>query len=535
MTIHISHSTRSVVARFDDRFPALLPHGARFTWNNGDWFGVHHGEEETRMLRNLGLPVPSPIESHYAFPSADGKRPFQKQLLTSASMVMHPFSFVLNGMGTGKTKSCIWAFDWLKTNGLASKMLVVAPLSTLDFTWAREIFRTLPHLVVRVLTGEAKRRKKLLAEKGVDIYIVNHDGVKVLQKELMQRLDIDVICFDEASAYRNARAERSKIARKLTLRRKYVWGMTGSPTPRDPTDAFGLAHLITPGTAPRSWVQFRHETMVQVSQFRWVARKDAAETVAKVLQPAVRYSLDEFVELPAVIERTIEVPMGDKQKQVYDALRDHAAALLKEGTITAANGGVVFTKMLQASIGWVYGDIDRKIHELDNNARMKALMDIIDGTIDDLRPDAKVIIFSPFKSATAGIGDRLKLEGIEFATVTGDTPHGERSKIFAEFQGGERLRVLNAHPECMSHGLTLTAADTIIWFGPTTKLETFEQANARIRRVGQTRKQQIIKMVSTPAERMVYRRLADKSELQTNILDLLAEITGNGDRGDDGK
>ena len=526
MTIHISHSTRSVAAPFDPRFPAIFPHGARFTWNNGDWYAIPHGEDETRMLRNLDLPVPSPIEAYYAFPSADGKRPFAKQLLTSASMVMNPFSFVLNGMGTGKTKSCIWAFDYLQSVGRAHRMLVVAPLSTLDFTWAREIQRTLPHKVVKVLHGTAEKRRKLLSEKA-DIYIVNHDGVKVLFKELMQRLDIDVICFDEASAYRSARAERSKLARKLTINRKFVWGMTGSPTPRDPTDAFGLAHLVTPRTAPRSWVQFRQETMVQVSQFRWVARKDAAQTVSKVLQPAVRFSLDEIVELPPVIERVIEVPIGVKQRAVYDSLRDHAAALLKEGTITAANGGVVFTKMLQASLGWVYGDgTERKVHALDNGGRLDALIDIIDSA------EQKVIVFSPFKSATAGISERLKGEGIEFDEVTGDTPHGERTRIFNEFQGGERLRVLNAHPECMSHGLTLTAADTIVWFGPVTKLETFEQANARIRRVGQAHKQQIIKLVGTPAERMVYRRLADKSELQENILDLLAEITGNGQYGD---
>lgn len=526
MTIHLSTQTRSVAAPFDPRFPAIFPHGVRFTWDNGDWYAIPHGEDETRMLRNLDLPVPSPIEAYYSFPSADGKRPFAKQLLTSASMVMNPFSFVLNSMGTGKTKSAIWAFDYLRSIGRAHRMLVVAPLSTLDFTWAREIQRTLPHLVVRVLHGTAEKRRKLLAEQA-DVYIVNHDGVKVLFKELMLRHDIDVICFDEASAYRSARAERSKLAKRLAVGRAFVWGMTGSPTPRDPTDAFGLALLITPKTAPRSWVQFRQETMVQVSQFRWVARKDAAATVSRVLQPAVRFSLDEIVELPAVIERVIEVPVGARQKAVYDSLRDHAAALLKEGTITAANGGVVFTKMLQASIGWVYGDgADRKIHVLDNKARLDALIDIIDSA------EQKVIVFSPFKSATAGISERLKAEGIDYEEVTGDTPHGERTRIFSEFQGGERLRVLNAHPECMSHGLTLTAADTIIWFGPVTKLETFEQANARIRRVGQHHKQQIIKMVSTPAERMVYRRLADKHELQENILDLLAEITGNGQYGD---
>lgn len=528
MTIHISHQTRSVVIPFHDAFPALFPHGTRFTWNKADLYAVPHGRDETIALRNMHYPVPAPIVEHYDFPSMDKKRPFGKQVLTAASMTMNPFSYVLNGMGTGKTKAAIWSFDYLQREGLANRMLVVAPLSTLDFTWAREIFNTLPHMRVVVLTGTAARRKKLLAEPA-DIYIINHDGIKVLAKELLQRLDIDVICYDEAAAYRNSRAERSKMARKLTKGRKYVWAMTGSPTPSAPTDAFGLAHLVTPATAPRSFVHFRNDTMVQVSQFKWVPRKDAHETVAQVLQPAVRFSLDEIVELPPLIEREIVVPIGKRQKAVYDAMRDHAAALLKDGTITAANGGVVFSKMLQASVGWVYGEGEKArqifpmYEEHETNPRIAALLDIIESA------ERKVIVFSPFKSATRGISEALKKAGVDFAEVTGDTPQGERTKIFSAFQAGEKYRVLNAHPECMSHGLTLTAADTIVWFGPVTKLETYEQANARITRVGQAHKQQVIKLVGTPVERMVYQRLANKHELQENILDLLAELTGGGE------
>ena len=120
----------------------------------------------------------------------------------------------------------------------------------------------------------------------------------------------------------------------------------------------------TPETAPRSFVQFRHETMLQVSQFKWVPRKDAAETVSRVLQPAVRFSLDEIVELPPLIDREIIVPVGNRQKKIYDGLRDYAAVQLKDGTITAANGGVVFSKMLQASCGWVYGEGDKSRQDL---------------------------------------------------------------------------------------------------------------------------------------------------------------------------
>jgi len=517
--LHLSPSTQQIVAPFSDQLHALFPDAPLIDYEDQDLIVLPHGIDETRLLRNLGYSdLPSPIEAHYAFPSADGKRPFKKQLLTSVSMVMHPRSFVLNGMGTGKTKAAIWSYDYLRSTGRADKMLVICPLSTTRFTWEREIFNTIPQLRVKVLTGSAERRHKLLADDA-DIYIVNHDGEKVVHAAIMARPDIDVICFDEAAAYRNARAERSKFARQLSRSRKYVWGMTGSPTPSGPTDAFGLAALIVPDTAPRSFTHFRDDTMIRVGQWKWVAKRAAADIVARVLSPAVRFTLDEIVELPPVVEREIQIEMGSRQTATYNMLKDHAAALLKEGTITAVNGGVVYSKLLQTSIGWVYGD-DGETYELDNQDRIDALMDIIESA------ENKLIVFSPFISAMEGIAKSLKKAKIDFATISGKTPNGERAEVFQAFQHTDKYKVINAHPECMSHGLTLTAADTIVWFGPTLKLETYEQANARITRVGQMHKQQIIKLVSSEAEKMAYARLALKQDLQTNVLDIIAELAG---------
>lgn len=524
--IHVSHLTKSLVVSFDARIAALFPHGQRFEFEGEQLILVPHGVDETQLLRNLGYAgVPSPIEEHYEFPSADGKRPFSKQVLTSASMTMYRRSFVLNGMGTGKTKACIWAFDYLKRVGRAKRMLVVCPLSTMRFTWEREIFNTIPTLKVEVLSGSADRRRRHLANDA-DIYIINHDGIKTLFRELKNRFgDINVICFDEVAAFRNSKADRSKAAQKLAEFRTFVWGMTGSPTPTSPTDAFGLAKLIVPDTAPHSFTHFRQETMLNINQFKWVPKRGAAEVVAKTLTPAVRFTLEDIVELPPVIDREIQIEMGERQKKTYAMLKEHAAAMLREGTITAVNGGVLFSKLLQTSIGWVYGD-DGKTYELDNHNRINALLDIVRGGIDVLRPEGKIIVFSPFISATSGISLELKKAKIDYAEVTGSTSPGERGDIFQAFQHTEKYRVLNAHPDCMSHGLTLTAADTIVWFGPTTKLETFTQANARITRVGQTRKQQIIRLTASPVERATYARLQQRQDLQSSVLDIIAEVTG---------
>lgn len=520
--IRISHRTQSLAIQYDERIVALFPHAQQLMFEGERLIIVPHGIDETRLLRNFDMPVPSPITEHYDFYSADGKRPFREQVITCELMTMNQHGYVLNDMGTGKTKAAIWSFDFLKSIGKAKRMLVVAPLSTLQFTWQREIMNTIPNLRVSIVTGSAERRLRKLNED-VDIYIINHDGVGVVIKELVKRFDINVVCLDEVSAYRN-RNRRSKIAMALARGRDYVWGMTGSPTPRAPTDAYGLAQVVTPETAPRSFVGFRMETMTQVNQFKWVPRKDAAEKVAAILQPAVRFQLDDIMELPPLYEREITVPMGLRQKKAYQVLKANAAVMLKEGTVTAANGGVLYTKMLQTAIGWVYGD-GKKTIQLDNIDRINTLLEIIEDTIDSTNDSRKAIVFSPFISSTQGISAVLQREHIPFATVTGDTPASERSKIFTAFQGRGGPVVLNAHPECMSHGLTLTAADTIVWFGPVTKLESYEQANARIRRVGQTRKQQVIKLVSSDAERLAYRRLAQRANLQDNILDLLAELT----------
>ena len=105
--ILISHQTRSVVAPYEPRIGALFPQGVRLTWQGGDMIALPHGIDETKLLRNLGLPIPAPIVEHYDFPSSDGKRPFAKQVLTSAAMTMNPQFYCLNGMGTGKTKAAL--------------------------------------------------------------------------------------------------------------------------------------------------------------------------------------------------------------------------------------------------------------------------------------------------------------------------------------------------------------------------------------------------------------------------------------------
>lgn len=481
-----------------------------------------HAPTETFILRKLGFDVPAPILTHYDWPHPPGKPPFDVQRKTCALLTMNQRAYVLNGMGTGKTKAALWAWDYLRGNTIAKKMLVLAPLSTLNFTWGREVFETLPHRKYVVLHGTKEQRLARLKDPEAEILILNHDGIKVLEGELLALAaagEIDTLVVDELAVFRNGTSARTKVARKLAAKMKWVWGMTGSPIPNSPIDVWGQASIVTPNTVPKRQTWFRDELMTQIAgTFKWLPKPDAVDKAYAALQPAVRFTLDDVVELPECVERTIDVELGRKQADVYKALSKHCFAAVQSKEITAANAGAALMKLLQISTGWVYTR-DRDVVPLDNDKRIQALIDGINST------DRKVLVFVPFKHALAGISEALTKEDIEHACVDGDTPPGRRAEIFNLFQNTTKYRVLAAHPQCVAHGITLTAADTVIWFAPTASLEIYDQANHRIRRVGQRHKQQVLHLQSTPVERRLYMLLQTKQKVQHQLLDLFEIAT----------
>ena len=494
----------------------LFPSVPVVTFKGNDLILLPHDYPVTRLLRNMGMPVPAPIITQYDW---EGGKPFEVQKATAAMLTTNQRAYVLNGMGTGKTKAALWSWKFLNKTGEANKALVVAPLSTLHFVWAREIIATISDMKVHVLHGSREKRLKLLDDTSADIYLINHDGLSIIAEALKKRKDIDTLILDELAAYRNGGADRTKITRKVASRFKWVWGMTGSPTPNAPTDAWGQCSIVTPATTPEYYRHFRDAVMSKVTNFKYVPKREAVDIVHALMQPAVRFTLDDVVELPDLVERQVDVDLGKEQKRIYTALEQNASVGVAGGTITAVHAGAVLIKLLQVSCGWVYRE-DRSVVALDNKARLEALVEFIEAATH------KVIVFVPFKHALAGIEKHLATTKLDVAPpISGDTSAGERSRIFGVFQNTDKYRVIIAHPQCMSHGVTLTAADTIIWFSPTSDLEIFDQANARIRRYGQRHKQQIIMFQTTKVEQHLYRRLRAKQKTQNLLLELFASNT----------
>jgi SNF2 family DNA or RNA helicase len=516
--VHVSEKFKIVAVPADPAVRNLFLDAKEVTLGGKQHLLIDHKPTETYMLRKLGYEVPAPILMHYDWA---GGTPFEVQKKTCAMLTSNPRAFVLNGLGTGKTKAALWGWDYLNKAGLAKKLLVCAPLSTINFTWIKEAFDTVPQRQIVSLhhSSKATRLKRLASD--ADIFVINHDGLKVIYDDVMKMVasgEIDALVLDELAVYRNGGSARTKMTRKLAHACKIVWGMTGSPIPTSPTDAWAQATIVQPGNVPKYFNRFRDDLMHKVSTFKYVPKPDAVEKAFKALQPSVRYTLDDIMELPEAIERFTDVDMGKEQARIYKSMADKCFAAVQNHEITAANAGAVMMKLLQVATGWVYTS-EGKTVPLDNDKRITALIDAIAGT------DRKVLVFVPFKHALKGISEAMTKEGIEHAVVSGDTPSMKRSAIFAAFQNTDKYKVIAAHPQCLAHGVTLTAADTIIWFAPVTSLEIYEQANGRIRRVGQKHKQLYIHLQSTPVEKRIYKLLQNKQGVQNKLLELFEEAS----------
>ena len=480
---------------------------------------VPHRPDETRVLRNLGYDVPDPMPIHYDWPKANGRyNPFEAQRVTASFLTMHSRAYCLNSMGTGKTNAALWAYDYLRRVKQVNKMLVVCPLSTMERTWGDGVFATFPHLDFAVLHGTRERRLKLL-NTDVHIYIINIDGVRTIEKELAKRHDIDLIVLDELAMARNSGTERWKTLNAICNKQgnRRVWGMTGSPTPNAPTDAWAQCRLVTPDNpmVPKYFNRFRDMVMRQITQFKWVPRNEANDVIHKMMQPAIRFSLDDCTDLPEQTFITRDVEMTPDQKKAYKEMLSKLSVEMAGGQILAVNEAVKANKLIQIACGVAYSTDGSEVL-IDNKPRIEALKELIEES------EGKVIVFVPLTGALEYVASELRKDwSVEI--VHGGTSKTERDDIFGRFQKSDEPQVLVANAQTMSHGLTLTAATTVVWYAPVHSNETYDQACARVRRPGQTRTTVIAHIAGSDIERKVYKRLSEKQSMQGVLLEMMKE------------
>lgn len=475
---------------------------------------VPHTIRNSRILNSMGYKIPSPIYYYYHWPNGAGHKPYQAQLETAAFVTQYRNSFILNQMGTGKTLAAGWAADFLIQEGDINKILIVTPLSTINRVWGDMFWLDFPHRRFQILYGTKDKRLKNLKEDA-DFYIINPDGVKVIHDELLKRTDINHIIVDEIAEYRVAKTGKFKALKQLVDQGRTIWGLTGTPTPNDPTDAWAQCRLVCPENVPRYFNRFRMDTMFQISQFKWRPKPEALDIVKQAMQPAIRFKRDECFDLPEATFIDLEVELSDEQKKAYKEMSKALYSEFEQNEITAANEGVKMSKLIQIAGGVVYSNEGKPLF-LNANKRLEVLCDVI------RQAGQKIIVFVPFTEMTKMVATAIEKHWT-VSIVDGSVSASKRDKIFSDFQHTEAPHVLVAHPKCMAHGLTLTAASTIVWYAAYANTADYLQANARIRRGGQKHNQLYVHLQGTEVERRVYKKIRDNESLQGTLLEMFTQ------------
>jgi SNF2 family DNA or RNA helicase len=478
---------------------------------------VKHTIDSAKLLKNIGIDVPSPILTNYSWP---GKyKPFAHQKVMAEFLTMHRRAFNLSEMGVGKSAAALWAADCLMKHGKVRRALILSPLSTLERVWKNDIFDVLMHRKAVVVHGSRDKRMAALSTD-VDFYILNHDGLGIqeIADHIRRRPDIDLVIVDEASMFRNHATRKYKSLKSMLRDDMRLWLLTGTPCPNAPTDAWALTRLISPSKVPQFFGSFKRMTMAQVSQFKWVPRPDAFGIAYDAMQPAVRYKKAECLDLPPVMTADRAVELTPEQKQAFKAMQTLMQAEAKEQQITAVNAADKINKLRQILCGAVKNPQTEQYVTLPHAPRVQTLLEAIQSA------SAKVLVIVPFKGIIQSLAKELEPH-YSCAIINGDVSPRQRDRIILDFKTQVDPHVLLCHPKVMAHGLNLTEADTLIFYAPIYSNDEYQQVIERFNRTGQKRKMTIVRLGGHAIEWEIYKMVDDKKMTQDNILNLYKAIT----------
>jgi SNF2 family DNA or RNA helicase len=479
---------------------------------------VYWGLDEARVLKNLGVKdVPSPITRRYNWP---GKyTPMAHQIETAAFLTMHKKAFVFSEPGTGKTLSALWAADYLMQRGDVRRCLILCPLSIMQSAWLGDLNNSIIHRSAVIAHHAQASRRIEMVQQDYEFVIANYDGLNLIADEIANDGRFDLIIVDEANAYKTMTTKRWKALKSIVGPNTHLWMMTGTPASQSPADAYGLARLVNPDGVPKFFTGWRDKVMNKVTQFKWVPKASAAEDVHEALQPAIRYTKEQCLDLPPVLTMTREVPLTPQQAKYYNLLKERMMVQAAGETITAVNAAAGVSKLLQISCGAAYTD-DKEVIEFDAAPRLAVLEEIMEET------SRKVIIFALFRSTIDTIHTHLLKRNISAEVIHGDVPPSKRADIIRRFQHEKDPRVLVMQPQATAHGITLTAADTVVFFGPLMSVEQYIQCIARADRKGQdSDKVTVIHIQGSPIEKRMFKALEGKVADNTLLTEMFnAEI-----------
>lgn len=524
-----------------------------------DWAsGVALGKKILTGIRGAvdGVQLP-------ALPGLDGEwieslYPHQVADAVFAAEAKH--ALIMNGTGTGKTRSALAALKVIEAKGGEPfPAVIAAPLSMLR-TWEIEILDCFPDATVSIATGTPAKTRKAL-EPGADFYIICWDSlrrysrlaafssVKLTDSEKqdheLNHLGLRTFIGDEIHRTKQPKSKRTRAAWYLAHQCQYRIGLTGTPMQDTPMDLYGMLHLIDPVEYPTKTAFM--ERYLNYSWNTWGGididglRDDRVDEWEQNFNTRTRRVTKEMVLdfLPPKIEAIRWVDLPPKHRKMYDELsKTYVTQLSDSSVLTVENQLVLAGRLVQ--IANATGEIETYEVERDGETIVKEkfvmsdespkidafLSDYEDGDFDG----ESVVVFSDSYQLLARLAEKLVKKEIPYVEISGKVTGEDRTLAMKAFQAGEV-------PICLltragGEGITLTTASTMVRLARSWSLTVHQQVEDRVHRIG-SEQHEFIRYVDYITANTIevgqFDRLADKESRTGEVLkdgELLAMLSG---------
>lgn len=447
---------------------------------------------------------------------------------------MHPMNnkgfALLFEMGCGKTLTAIAIAGAAYKKGAITKLLVIAPTSVVA-VWPKELdeYADFP-VTCRTLLGDKKQRLKAINDlkryryPKLRVAVINYestwrDGIF----EALQDFDADMIICDESQRIKTHDTEQSKAIHKLGDAAKYKLILSGTPVQNNAIDIFSQYRFLDRTVFGDSFYAFRgkYAIMGGFNKKQIVAYRDLDTLIKKEHSIAFRITKEEAIDLPEQTFETRHIQMTTKERQLYDSIRrDSYAELENGGQITATT---VLTKLLrlqQLTGGFLVSD-DAEKPEQVSKAKLNALQDIIEDYVVD--GGKKLVIFARFISevkAIIDLCDKVLPKKMKSVCIYGEIKKEDRGALVAQFQTDPNTTVFIGQIDTAGTGITLTAADTCVYYSKNYNYATYSQSLSRIHRIGQRNTCTYIDLVvENTVDEMISKALAKKENMAKTVVD----------------
>ena len=436
------------------------------------------------------------------------------------------FGFLFE-MGCGKTLTAIAVAGTLYAEHKINKLLVVAPTSVCS-VWPEDFgkFADFPHLE-KIMLGTKSQRLKQLKElesfpcEALKVAVINYESV--WRDDIFDKLvefNANMIICDESQRIKTHDAQQSKAMHKLGDLARYKLILSGTPVQNNAVDLYSQYRFLDPTVFGSNFYKFRNRFCVMggFNRRQIVNYKDLDLLIKKEHSIAYRVTKKEALDLPEQTFETRYITLTPSEKKLYNTLKKESATELANGETISAS--TVLTKLLrlqQFTGGFVIADGEEKPQQI-GSGKINALEDIVDDYVID--SGKKLVIFARFKAELDLIQKLLDKKELKYGVIYGDIKLSDRGEIVKDFQENEETKIFLAQIDTAGLGITLTAADTCVYYSVNFNYAAYSQSLARIHRIGQRNTCTYIHLTTKgTVDELIMKALHKKEDLAKTIVD----------------